>query len=123
MKKLGVKDYLLIILSVALVVVVCVWIFSSNSEEKALKMRIQQREEQIEILSQERDSLDQENQISKYLVERHKIKIDSLEFEISNRKPIIKYLKQSIKDEKAKIIVLPDSSKLDSMFTRLLPNG
>lgn len=122
MKKLEIKDIFIIVLASVLGLVVFLWIFTGNNKNEALKLLIEQREEQIKNLKYENDSLDQQNEINKYNTKRYLDKIDTLTKQIENRKPIIKYIKEDLENEENKNIIIPDSTTIDSVFTSLLPN-
>lgn len=121
MKKLEIKDIFIIVLASVLGLVVFLWIFTGNNKNEALKLLIEQREDQIKNLQYDNDSLDQQNEINKYNAKRYLDKIDTLTRQIENRKPIIKYIKEDLENEENKNIIVPDSTTIDSVFTSLLP--
>jgi len=119
MPKINIKDWIIIFFAVLVIVLIIILLTKSDGSEERMVFQQErtQYETLIDTLKAKNEKLNKEFlQVSNDVIQSYK-KIDSLNQEISQRKPIIKYIIKSIKDEEEKPVFVPGDNQLDSVFT------
>ena len=124
MQKITLKDGIIIFLSSALLIAIAVLLIKSDRSQENLILQMEREKQQIRLdsLQKENNKLNEELlQISNYVIKSYEV-IDSLQENLKNRKPIIKYITKKIKNEEKKPLIIFSNDKLDSVFTSILRN-
>ena len=124
MKKITLKDGIIIFLSSALLIAIAVLLIKSDRSQENLIIQMEREKQQIKFdsLQIENDKLNREfMKVCNDVIKSYKI-IDTLQENLNKRKPMIKYIIKKIKNEEEKPLVVPNDDKLDSVFTSILRN-
>ena len=122
MKRLGLKDYVILGFALAFLVVLIVLLTKEDNSQENFELRqtIKLKEDLIDTLVSKNAKLDIGILNAWHdAIEANKV-IDTLKLALKNRKPIIKYIKKELKDEIEKPIIMPSNTLLDSLFTSKL---
>lgn len=124
MPKIKLKDWIIIFFAVLIIVLIIILLTKNDGSQdrRVFQQERNQYQTLIDTLKLKNEKLTEDFlQISNDVIQSYK-KIDSLNEEIRQRKPIIKYIIKSIKDEEDKPVFVPSNNQLDSIFTSELRN-
>lgn len=119
MKYLKIKDWIIVVLSIALIALIAYALTREDAKDLLLEQKLNLYELQIRELQKQADSYYYETKKLAHDITLIDKQRDSLRAELDNQEPTIKIIYKKIK-ENEKDIIPPTPNELDSTFNSLL---